>query len=176
MSKKTWISACLGLACLFGLNPRLLAQESAIVQAKAIVLPSLSIVGTNDLDFEYVLPGIRKSVGKADVGFAGEWAINGSSRAEITLDFTLPDSLRKVDGLAAMRVGFTPADASFDDGLGAGQMAPVGILNPYSISTRNLGPDGAMVIWIGGTVYPARSQESGSYRGDIILTATYTGN
>jgi hypothetical protein len=176
MFKKVWISACLGLVCLLGLTPGLLAQESAIVQARAIVLPALSIVGTNDLNFEYVLPGIRKSVSKADVGLAGEWVINGSSRAEITLDFTLPDSLRKANGIAAMRVGFNPADASFDDGDGAGQIAPAGILNPYAISTRNLGTDGAMVIWIGGTVYPSKSQESGSYKGDIILTATYTGN
>jgi hypothetical protein len=176
MFKKACISACLGLICLLGLTSGLYAQESATVQAKAIVLPSLSIIGTNDLDFEYVMPGIRKSVSKSDVGLAGEWVISGSSKAEITVDFTLPDSLRKVDSRAAMRVGFTPADASFDDGEGAGQNAPVGIINPYAISTRNLGPDGAMVIWIGGTVYPSKSQESGSYRGDIVLTATYTGN
>jgi hypothetical protein len=167
---------CIVLCLLIGMASTLSAQESATIRAVATVLPSMTIIGTNNLNFEYVLPDVRKSVDKTAVGYAGEWIIAGSPNSEITMRFDMPDSLRSVHGSAAMRIGFSIADASYDEGLGAGQTAPSGILNPYAVSTRNLGWNGSMVVWLGGTVYPSRSQTGGTYIGDIILTAAYTGN
>lgn len=152
------------------------AQESAMIRAVATVLPSMTIIGSNNLDFDYVLPDVRKSVEKTAIGHAGEWIITGNPRAEITLKFELPDSLRSVRGSSAMRIGFSIADASYDDGYGAGQTAPAGVLNPYTLSTRTLGWDGSMIVWLGGTVFPTRTQAGGTYTGEVILTATYTGN
>jgi hypothetical protein len=166
----------LGLYLLIGLVSIVSAQESAMIKAVATVLPSMTIIGTNNLNFEYVLPDVRKSVDKTAVGYAGEWIIAGSPNSEITMKFDVPDSLRSIHSSAAMKIGFSIADASFDDGMGAGQTAPAGVLNPYTVSTRNLGWNGSMVVWIGGTVYPSRSQTGGTYTADIILTATYTGN
>ena len=169
-------SVCLALLVGLILCVSSPAQESASIQAVAVVLPSVTIVGTNDLDFEDVLPEVRKSVNKSAIGYAGEWFITGNPQAEITLDFTLPDSLHIVNGLETMKIGFTTADASYDDGTGAGQTAPSGVLNPQGINTRPLGGDGTMVVWLGGTVYPTRSQNSGIYSGEVMLTVTYTGN
>jgi hypothetical protein len=167
---------CVGVFLVMGLVSPLKAQESAMIRAVATVLPSMTIIGTNSLDFDYVIPDVRKSVEKTDIGHAGEWTISGSPESEITLKFDLPDSLRSVRGSSAMKIGFSIADASFDDGFGAGQTAPAGVLNPYAISTRSLSWDGNMTVWIGGTVFPTRTQIGGTYTGQIVLTATYTGN
>lgn len=176
MFRRSVIYGCIaGFFLMAGVSSTM-AQESAMIRAVATVLPSMTIIGTNNLDFDYVLPDVRKSVEKTAIGHAGEWIITGNPRAEITLKFDLPDSLRSVRGSSAMRIGFSIADASYDDGQGAGQTAPAGVLNPYTISTRNLGWNGSMVVWLGGTVFPTRTQTGGTYVGEIILTATYTGN
>lgn len=172
-SLKLWF---VGLFLLLGLLSNAVAQESAVISAIATVLPSMTVVGTNNLNFEYVFPSVRKSVDKAAVGYAGEWTITGTPSAEVMLQFLLPDSLQAIHGSAAMRIGFSIADAAFDDGTGAGQSAPAGVMNPYATNTQNLSWNGSMIVWLGGTVYPSRSQTGGTYTGEIILTVTYTGN
>ncbi|MEW6051031.1 MAG: hypothetical protein AB1644_08240 [Candidatus Zixiibacteriota bacterium] len=152
------------------------AQERATIQALATVVSSLSVLGTNNLLFGTVTPGINKSVDKATVGFAGEWTINGSPSAELSIAFSLPDSLRTADTLSAMRVTFSATDASYDDGSGGGQASPSGILNPNGPSVLRLAAGGQMWVWIGGTVLPRVSQTGGDYAADIMLTVAYTGN
>ena len=151
-------------------------QESATIQATATVISAISIIGTNNLRFGTVLPGVDKSVDKATVGFAGEWSITGNTLAEITLDFTLPDSLWLADSSTGMRVGFSSTDVSFDDETGGGQLLPAGTLDPNGPGVANLGAGGTMLIWIGGTVYPRLTQTGGDYAADVILTVAYTGS
>jgi hypothetical protein len=152
------------------------AQERATIQATATVVSSLTVVGSNNLRFGSVTPGVNKSVDKATIGFAGEWEVTGTSSAELTVGFTLPDSLRTVDTVAAMRISFSSTDASYDDGTGGGQTAPAGTLNPNGPSTRRLGAGGQMNVWIGGTVHPSIAQTGGDYAADILLTVAYTGS
>jgi hypothetical protein len=153
------------------------AQESATIQALATVISSLSIIGTNNLQFGSVTPGLDKIVDKSQPGLAGEWSITGTSTAEITLGFTLPDSLTLVsDSTVGLRISFSSTDASWDDGTGGGQLAPVGVLNPNGPSVRRLGAGGGMLIWIGGTVSPSISQTGGDYAADVVLTVAYTGS
>jgi hypothetical protein len=152
------------------------AQESASIQALATVVSSLQIVGSNNLQFGTVTPGVNKSVDKSSIGFAGEWTVNGSAVAEITLTFTLPDSMYTVDSLAAMRIGFSSTDASYEDGTGAGQTAPAGVIDPNGPLARRLAADGSMFVWIGGQVFPRISQTGGAYAGEIVLTVAYTGS
>jgi hypothetical protein len=156
--------------------PSAQAQESAIIQATATVLPSLTIIGTNNLQFGTVTPGVNKSVDKATLGFAGEWSIIGQALAEISLDFTLPDSLILVDSTVGMRIMFTNTDASYEDGTGAGQTAPAGTVNPLGPSALNLAFDGTLWIWIGGEVLPRLTQTGGDYAADVVLTVAYTGS
>lgn len=151
------------------------AQERAAIQALATVVSSLSIVGTNNLQFGTVTPGVTKSVDKATIGFAGEWEVTGTSSAELTVDFTLPDTLRTADTLGVMRIDFGATDASFSDGTGS-QGAPTGTLNPNGPIVRRIGAGGMFVVWIGGTVYPRVSQTGGDYSAEILLTVAYTGS
>lgn len=151
------------------------AQEQAAIQALATVVSSLSITGTNNLQFGAVTPGVTRSVDKATIGFAGEWEIIGTSSVELTIDFNLPDTLRTTDSLGAMRIDFSATDASYSDGTGS-QSAPTGTVNPNGPIVRRIGSGGIMTFWIGGTVYPRVSQTGGDYSAEILLTVAYTGS
>ncbi|MCK4573453.1 MAG: hypothetical protein KAU36_03735 [candidate division Zixibacteria bacterium] len=165
------------LLCFGVLAPPGQAQERGTIQALATVISSMSVVGTNNLLFEIVTPGVNKSVDKATVGLAGEWEINGTSNAEVTVEFTLPDSLITIaDSLSFMPISFSGTDVSYDDESGGGQASPAGVLNPWVLSTLNIGPGATLMIWIGGTVLPTISQTGGDYAADIMLTVAYTGN
>ncbi len=164
--------------CLFLLvaaAPAAMGQESGTIQAIATVVTSLSVIPMNNLNFGTIVPGIDKSVDKADIGFAGEWSVTGTASAEVTIDFTLPANLYTADSSAFLRAWFSPSDASYEDGTGGGQVAPAGILNPGGPSTKDIGAGGIITIWIGGTVRPTVSQTGGDYSGDIVLTVAYTG-
>ena len=170
---------CLALCgvALFAIPLQVQAQESATIQALATVVTSLSITGNQNLQFGTVTPGISKSVDKTEPGFAGEWSIIGTVGAEITLDFTLPDSLLLVgDTTNGLPIDFGSLDASFDDGSGGGQLAPSGELDPNGLSTERLGAGGTMMVWIGGMVLPRIFQTGGDYAEDVILSVAYTGN
>jgi hypothetical protein len=157
--------------------PQVLAQESATIQALATVVSSLSITGDNNLQFGTVTPGVSKAVDKSEPGFAGQWSIVGAIGAEITLDFTLPDSLLLVgDSTNGMPTMFGPLDASWDDGSGGGQLAPSGVLDPNGLGTERLGASGQMTVWIGGLVNPRIAQTGGDYAEDVVLSVAYTGN
>lgn len=151
------------------------AQESGTIQAIATVVSSLRVTPVNNLNFGTILPGINKSVEKIDVGFAGEWSVTGTASAEITVDFTLPANLYTADSTAALMIGFSATDASYEDGTGGGQTAPAEVLNPNGPSVRDIGVGGTITIWIGGTVRPTISQTGGDYSADIVLTVAYTG-
>lgn len=152
------------------------AQEMATVQARAIVMPSMSIMGTHDLDFGSVIPGMSKAVNKTEAGSAGEWMIIGIPRAEINVAFILPDSLKESDGLDVLPIEFKMADGSYSDSTKGGQQNPAGILNPHQVSTTMIGQNGTLGVWLGGEVFAGPSQKSGLYTGRVTLTVTYTGN
>lgn len=174
--KRLLLPALAAVVLLAG-PPGIQAQESATIQALATVISSLSISGNNNLQFGTVTPGISKSVDKASPGFAGEWSIVGSVGAELTLDFTLPDSLLLIiDSTNGMPINFLSTDASYDDGSGGGQLSPSGVIDPNGFGTERLGAGGLMTIWIGGTVSPRVSQTGGNYAEDVILSVAYTGN
>ena len=157
-------------------SPTADAQEYGTIQALATVVTSLSVIGSNNLQFGAVTPGINKSVDKSTVGSAGEWTVTGVANAEVTLDITLPDSLVTVDSLAFLRISFSNTDASYDDGTGSGQISPAGVLDPNNFATLRLGAGASLLVWIGGTVLPSISQTGGDYASDIVLTVAYTGN
>ncbi|UCD65035.1 MAG: hypothetical protein JSW34_06280, partial [Candidatus Zixiibacteriota bacterium] len=94
------------------------AQERGTIQALATVISSLNVIGTNNLQFGTVTPGVNKSVDKATVGFAGEWTVTGTANAEVAVGFELPDSLATVDSLSYLVIMFSGTDASYDDGTG----------------------------------------------------------
>lgn len=155
------------------------AQETGTILATATVISGLRVDGDRNLNFGSVLPGVNKSVNKqVDGTFAGQWTITGSPSAEVVIDFVLPNFLYTIDSTASLPIAFGNADAAYDNGTGGGQTAPAGELNPNGPSApMDLGAaDGAIIVWIGGTVMPAVWQTGGDYSADVILTAAYTGN
>ena len=152
------------------------AQESAIIQATASVVSSMTVQGTNGLAFGAVTPGIPKAVDKTTAGTAGEWRVTGAPSAEVTLDFTLPTNLDHATLASTMPITFSTTDAAYEDGTGGGQAAPAAQIDPSVQTTANIAADGTLWVWIGGTVVPSVSETAGNYSGDITLTITYTGN
>ncbi|MBU0984823.1 MAG: hypothetical protein KKA42_13190, partial [candidate division Zixibacteria bacterium] len=122
-----------------------------------------------------VTPSVDKSVDKAAPGFAGEWEVTGTAGVEISLDFTLPDSLSHELDSVGLRIDFNSTDVSYDDGSG-GQLSPTGVIDPNGPTATDLGGGGQLSVWIGGTVHPTLSQTGGNYAADIILTVAYTGS
>lgn len=161
------------ISCLVGTAE---AQQNGSLQATANVVSSLSIVGTNNLNFGSVTPGVSRSVDKSAVGFAGEWIVSGIVSSELSMTFTLPDSLREASSSAAMLVNFNGADGSYKNVAAATQAAPSGVIDPNVASVQRLSPSGTMDVWIGGTVWPSLAQTGGSYFADVILSVAYTGN
>ena len=166
----------LSLVCILAPKNALMAQELATVQARAIVLPSMSIVGTHDLEFGNVMPGVNKTVDKVESGSAAEWTIIGIPKAEINVTFLLPKTLKATDSMEELPVRFKTHDASFSDSTKGGQHIPAGILNPLQVNTTQIGQNGTLGVWLGGEVVPGPSQVSGLYTGRVTLTVTYTGN
>ena len=169
----------LGLVALIivalGMPSTAKAQESAIIQATATVISSLAIIGTNNLVFGSITPGINKSVLRTSSGFAGEWSLTGTALAELSLTFTLPTDLIHSSGIGTMPISFSSSDAAYSDGTGS-QAVPTGVINPLGPSTANLGVGELMNVWIGGTVQPSIAQSGGDYTASITLSVAYTGN
>ncbi len=149
------------------------SQEVGSIQATATVVSTLSISGTQNLDFATVTPGIVKSVDKSTVGSAGEFSLSGVANSEVSLNFTLPSDL--MAGASNMPISFTGLDCSWDDGSGGGQSSPSGAIDPRISNNLRLGAGGALTVWLGGTVTPSVAQTGGSYTADVILTVAYTG-
>jgi hypothetical protein len=173
--KSTFWKLMVVLPALMVMTGEAQAQERATIQALATVVSSLRVVGTNNLQFGTVTPGVNKSVDKSTLGFAGEWTIDGASAAELAISWVLPDSMFTSDTLSAMRITFTNTDASWG-GLPGQQVAPLGVLDPNGPVTQRLPIAGEMLIWIGGMVHPKISQTGGDYKADIMISVAYTGN
>lgn len=155
--------------------PSAMSQEIGIIQATATVISSLSILGSNNLVFGSVTPGINKIVPRTSAGFAGEWSITGTSLSELSLTFTLPTVLDHSSVAATMPISFNSTDAALSDGTGS-QSTPNSVFDPNGPSVFRLGAGGLMFVWIGGTVQPSVAQSGGDYASNVTLTIAYTGN
>ncbi len=163
-----------GMLCLIAIGDHPLAQESASIQATATVVTTLSVNGTNDLQFQSVSLGVNKSVDKTAVGLAGEWTILGQAGAEVTLDFVVPANL--ISGANNLVISFSSTEASYANDPLNDQSNPTAAIDPAVVSTTTLGAGGGLMVWIGGTVNPTAGQASGAYTGTVELLVTLTGN
>ena len=155
--------------------PNAAGQAIGIIQATATVISSLTILGSNNLVFGSVTPGINKSVPRTSAGFAGEWSITGTAIAELSLTFTLPSVLDHVSTAATLPISFSSTDAALSDGTGS-QSSPNAVVDPNGPSVFRLGAGGLMYVWLGGTVQPAVAQSGGDYASSVTLTIAYTGS
>ncbi|MEE9553650.1 MAG: hypothetical protein V3W18_05080 [candidate division Zixibacteria bacterium] len=163
-----------GALCMIAIGDNPLAQESASIQSIATVVSTLSVNGTNDIQFQTVSLGINKSVDKTDVGLAGEWTVSGQSGEEVTLDFVVPVNL--TSGANNLAISFSNIDASYANDPLNDQSNPTAAIDPVVVTTTNLGAGGGLMVWIGATVNPTAGQASGAYSGTVELLVTLTGN
>jgi hypothetical protein len=138
-----------------------------------IVVPPLTVLALNDLSFGTVLSGIPASVSVNDPHHAGMFEIQGPKNASVRVDFSLPTALVSESG-ALLPVRFGPGDGFADFSHGTpprGQM-----FDPHSPVIGALGPNGRLILRLGGTVSPGLPQAGGSYRATISMTVYNLGS
>ncbi len=97
--------------------------------------------------------------------------IAGARRAEVTIQFVLPQDLQSPSA-ALMPLRFRRNDGGYSN-RGRGRGRAFDPRNPLLVRLSNRGQ---LYITLGGTVQPGVSQAPGVYRGTVSLTLSYTGN
>jgi hypothetical protein len=142
---------------------------TASITAKGTVLSPISIASTRDLDFGIdILPGIIKTIDKTS-NSAGKFSILGEAGKEVNIIVTAPLSLS--NGIYTLPIGFSQTDAGYKTT--GGTMVDFDPANPVNAI---LGTDGALDIYLGGSVAPIFRQVGGEYQGTIVVEFNYTGN
>jgi hypothetical protein len=132
-----------------------------------------NITVNNNLSFGDVLPGIPKTIDKANAGSAAEFHVAGTAGSELTIDFALPTYMN-MSGWN-MQLIFNESDCAMDSSSTPDQSNPgYDDIDPWHTVTYGLGLNG-LTIWLGGTVVPKLQQANGSYSAQIVLTVAYTG-
>jgi len=156
------------------------AQDVANGLVTANVQATLSIVGSQNLQFGNMFQGVAKTVANNVDAFSGIFNITGAASAGITISMVLPDYMALADGSDRMTVAFSPTDATVDTNnttpstVGAGDGWQD--VNPRNIpSAVVIGSGGQTNVYIGGRAIPAINQKAGAYTGDLIVSVAYDG-
>jgi hypothetical protein len=124
-------------------------------------------IAHRDLTFGQVLPGIPESVRPDDLRHAGLFEIQGSADGVVRVEFLLPDALVASFG-ALLPIAFGHGDGFADFSHGR---PPRGLrFDPRTPLIATLGPNGRLLIRLGGTVTPARDQAGGPYHAAVSIT------
>ncbi|MFA5403541.1 MAG: DUF4402 domain-containing protein [Ignavibacteria bacterium] len=149
-----------------GVNP---TPITASITAKGTVLSPISITTTRDLDFGIdILPGITKAIDKVS-NSGGKFSINGEAGKEVNITITAPTSL--YSGTNTLPISFSQTDAGYK--VTGGTIIDFDPANPVN---ANIGSDGALEIYLGGSVVPVFTQVAGDYVGTVVVVFNYTGN
>ena len=155
------------------------AQDVANGRATANVLSGLTVVATQDLQFQEVLQGVAKSVGYDVDAQSGIFTIMGNTGSGISLYLTLPDYIALADGSDRMVISFSTTDCAVDQN--GATPSTVGAGDGFIDQDPHNLPDGVVIgvpdtrIYLGGRVTPSIDQSAGAYYGDIICSVAYNG-
>ena len=127
-----------------------------------------SVVGTRDLAFGAVIPGVTMLVAPMDPVRAGVFDITANLGTRLRLDFALPTRLVSPGG-AQMTVNFANGDAIL---LETGPGGVPNTQNPKSMKPYTMTRGNRLMIYLGGNVTPTGSQAIGVYTASILLTVT----
>jgi hypothetical protein len=142
---------------------------TASINAKGTVLSPISVTSTRDLEFgNDILPGINRTIDK-NSNSAGKFSILGEAGKEVNIAFSIPGVL--YNSIYTLPITFSQTDAGYK--VTGGNMVD---FDPASPVNTNIGTDGTLEIYLGGTVQPAFRQTGGEYSGTIIVEFNYTGN
>lgn len=124
-------------------------------------------IAQRDLTFGEVLPGIPETVLTENPRQSGLFEIRGVRGGTVRVEFLLPAALVSMHG-ALLPLQFGPMDGYAD--LSRGH-PPRGIrFDPRTPLVAVLGPNGRLMVRLGGTVIPSRTQAGGEYHATIALT------
>lgn len=143
-----------GLLLLFGVASPVAAQFAA--------------VGTRDLAFGAVIPGVITTVAPTDPVKSGVYTITANLGTRLRLDFTLPTQLTRVGG-GVMTVNFANGDAILME------TAPGSVpnnQNPKSMKPYTMTNGNQLKLYLGGNVTPTAGQATGLYTATVMLTVT----
>jgi hypothetical protein len=142
---------------------------TASITAKGTVLSPISVTTTSDLDFgNDILPGITRAIDK-NSNSAGKVSIMGEAGKEVNITVTPPGVL--YCGTNTLALTFSETDAGYK--ITGGNMVEFDPIIPVN---ANIGADGLLEIYLGGSVVPTYKQVAGEYQGTIIIEFNYTGN
>ncbi len=148
--------------------PALAQAQSATVAATATVVTPLVVTGTAGLAFGNVFQGVNKTVLFSDAT-SGRFSITGFGTSQVAMTFTLPATL-------AAGASTLPIDTwdirSNATNVTAGATA-LTVTSGVAVNGNLTG--GNLFLFVGGRVVPAVAQAAGSYSGNIVLAAAYTG-
>jgi hypothetical protein len=128
----------------------------------------VAAVGSRDLAFGPVIPGVVTRVTPTDPVRSGIFDITASRGTRLRLDFTLPTVLTSPSG-AQMTVTFANGDAIL---LETGPGAAPNSQNPKSMKPYTMNAGNRLLIYLGGNVTPTGNQASGVYTASVLLTVT----
>jgi hypothetical protein len=128
-----------------------------------------AVVGTRNLTFGNVIPGVPTIVLRTDAVRSGQIRITGAGLiGSVTLRFTLPTVMNGPSG-ATMPIVFSATDAGVS---WQGTIGTQTVFNPNAPFTTILWL-GSGTVYLGGRVNPPPAQLGGSYTGTITLTVIF---
>lgn len=129
--------------------------------------PPFMAIAHRDLTFGQVLPGIPERVRPDDMRQAGLFEIQGSKNGTVRVEFLLPDALVSPFG-AELPIDFGYGDGYADFRHGTPKHGQR--FDPRAPVVTSLGPNGRLLIRLGGTVTPSRDQAGGPYHAAVSIT------
>jgi hypothetical protein len=143
-----------GLLLLFGAASPVAAQFSA--------------VGTRDLAFGSIIPGVMTTVTPSDPVKSGVYTVTAPVGTRLRLDFTLPTQLSRAGG-GQMTINFPNGYCILLE------TAPGSVpnnQNPKSMKPYTMMNGNQLKVYLGGDVTPTAGQATGLYTATVMLTVT----
>lgn len=132
-------------------------------------LHAQAVIGTQNLNFGNVIPGVPTTILKSNAASSGQFRITGGGFfRSVTVRLTLPVVMNGPAG-ATMPISFTSTDAGIS---WQGTIGSQTTFDPNAPFTYTLWL-GSGTVFLGGRVSPAPAQPAGSYTATITLTVIF---
>lgn len=177
---RAWLKRLIAAAAITAATAAAFVHEAhaqaASISATALLDPIALAVGQlRDLSFGNVVPGTPVTINARTNVNAAQFEIQGTRNAEVAVTMTLPALLST--GGWTMPISFGATSGCWRRQ--AGQNACT-LYDPNTVLVarirNNNPPNNHLWVWIGGTVTPSPTQNTGVYIGTVTLAVVYTGN
>ena len=139
------------------------------INAKGTVITHITVSSTRDLDFgNDIVAGVATTVSKT-AETSGKFLLSGQPNRQISIAFTLPTNL--LNGENTMPIAFSTTDAGY-----IVNSNPISAFDPSVSKNASFGTNGAMEVYLGGTVTPSSTQVAGQYTAPVTISLQYTTN